>query len=123
MSAQQPDGEAVVDRYAGLVYRLAFARKPEFMGWGYQWATDKHGRERNTDTDFSFCNYREADSRLAEYRRIGATVERILDALPEEQKPCFYQLLYYPVKGCELLNRMVLREKDFGLLRDGLASN
>ncbi len=89
-------------------YRLAFARKPEFMGWGYQWATDKHGRERNTDTDFSFCNYREADSRLAEYRRIGATVERILDALPEEQKPCFYQLLYYPVKGCELLNRMVL---------------
>lgn len=22
MSAQQPDGEAVVDRYAGLVYRL-----------------------------------------------------------------------------------------------------
>lgn len=25
MSAQQPDGEAVVDRYAGLVYRLAFA--------------------------------------------------------------------------------------------------
>ena len=26
MSAQQPDGEAVVDRYAGLVYRLAFAR-------------------------------------------------------------------------------------------------
>lgn len=33
-------------------YKLAFARKPEFMGWGYQWATDKHGRERNTDTDF-----------------------------------------------------------------------
>ena len=27
---------------------------------------------------------------------------------PEEQKAGFYQLLYYPVKGCELLNKMVL---------------
>ncbi len=89
-------------------YKLAFARKPEFMGWGYQWATDKHGRERNSDTDFSFVNYREADTRLAEYRRIGEIVERILKALPEEKQPCYYQLLYYPVKGCELLNRMVL---------------
>ncbi len=90
-------------------YKLAFARKPEFMGWGYQWSTDKHGRERNTDTDFSFTNYREADSRLSEYIRIGNKVETILNAMPDEkQKACFYQLLYYPVKGCELMNKMVL---------------
>lgn len=90
-------------------YKLAFARKPEFMGWGYQWSTDKHGKERNTDTDFSFVNYREAETRLDEYGRIGNIAEKILNALPEEnQKVCFYQLLYYPVKGCELLNRMVL---------------
>lgn len=89
-------------------YKLAFARKPEFMGWGYQWATDKHGRERNTDTDFSLTNYREVDTRLAEYQRIGTIAEEILNALPEEKKACYYQSLYYPVKGCELLNRMVL---------------
>lgn len=90
-------------------YKLAFARKPEFMGWGYQWTTDKHGKERNTDTDFSFTNYREAEARLSEYRRIGNITEKILNALPgENQQACFYQLLYYPVKGCELLNRMVL---------------
>lgn len=90
-------------------YKLAFARRPEFMGWGYQWTTDKHGRERNTDTDFSLTNYREVDTRLAEYRRIGTTVEKILNELSDEnQKACFYQLLYYPVKGCELLNRMIL---------------
>lgn len=89
-------------------YRLAFVRKPEFMGWGYQWATDKHGRERNTDTDFSFVNYREVDSRLAEYARIASIVENILKVMPEDKKPCFYQIVYYPVKGCELLNRMVL---------------
>ena len=89
-------------------YKLAFARRPEFMGWGYQWATDKHGRERNTDTDFSLANYREVDSRLSEYRRIGSITEKILNKLPEEKKACFYQSLYYPVKGCELLNRMIL---------------
>ena len=78
------------------------------MGWGYQWATDKHGRERNTDTDFSLANYREVDTRLAEYRRIGNMAEKILKALPEDKKACYYQSLYYPVKGCELLNHMIL---------------
>ncbi|NDV64136.1 glycosyl hydrolase 115 family protein [Bacteroides sp. 224] len=89
-------------------YKLAFPRKPEFMGWGYQWATDKHGNERNTDTDFSLTNYREVDTRLDEYRRIGSIAEKILHALPEEKKACYYQSMYYPVKGCELLNRMIL---------------
>src|SRR5690606_6192129 len=44
--------------------KLAFSRKPEFMGWGYEWNTHKHGRERKTDTDFSFANYYEAEGRL-----------------------------------------------------------
>ena len=50
-----------------------------FMGWGYQWTTDKHGRERNTDTDFSLTNYREVDNRLSEYRRIGSIVNQSLN--------------------------------------------
>ena len=90
-------------------YHLAFVRKPEFMGWGYQWATDKHGKERNTDTDFSFANYREADRRLEAYAQIAGRVTSLLERMPEENKACFYQVLYYPVKACELLNRMVLR--------------
>lgn len=105
-------GDQYRNEYQDVVnsfYKLAFARKPEFMGWGYQWTTDKHGRERNTDTDFSLTNYREVDNRLSEYRRIGSIVENILNNMSDEkQKACFYQSLYYPVKGCELLNRMVL---------------
>ena len=104
-------GDEYRDEYLDMwnsFYRLAFARRPEFMGWGYQWATDKHGRERNTDTDFSLTNYREAERRLAEYRRIGSLAESIYRHLPEEKKACFYQVVYYPVKGCELLNRMIL---------------
>ena len=72
-------------------YKQAFARRPEFMGWGYQWATDKHGRERNTDTDFSLTNYREVERRLADYQRIGKVVEDIYQKLPEDKKACFYQ--------------------------------
>ena len=105
-------GDQYHNEYQDVVnsfYKLAFARKPEFMGWGYQWTTDKHGRERNTDTDFSLTNYREVDSRLSEYRRIGIIVEKILNSMSDEkQRACFYQSLYYPVKGCELLNRMIL---------------
>lgn len=90
-------------------YRLAFSRRPEFMGWGYQWATDAHGRERNTDTDFSLTNYREVDNRLKEYRRIGAIMDSLLAATSDKRaNACLYQALYYPVKGCELLNRMIL---------------
>ena len=105
-------GDQYRNEYQDVVnsfYKLAFARKPEFMGWGYQWTTDKHGRERNTDTDLALTNYREVDNRLSEYRRIGGIVENILNNMSDEkQKACFYQSLYYPVKGCELLNRMVL---------------
>ena len=105
-------GDEYRNEYQDVVnsfYKLAFARKPEFMGWGYQWTTDKHGKERNTDTDFSLTNYREVDNRLSEYRRIGNVVEKILNSMSDEkQKACFYQSLYYPVKGCELLNRMIL---------------
>lgn len=89
-------------------FHQAFIRKPEFMGWGYQFNSNKFEYERNTDTDFSFANYREAEDRLAEYARIAAKAERILNELPEDQKPAFYQLVYYPVKGCELMSKMTL---------------
>ena len=95
-------------KIADTFYHLAFVRKPEFMGWGYQWATDKYGKERNTDTDFSFANYREGDRRLKAYTQIAGQVSTLMDRMPEANKACFYQVLYYPVKACELLNRMVL---------------
>ncbi|WP_207534594.1 glycosyl hydrolase 115 family protein [Desertivirga arenae] len=89
-------------------YHLAFSRKPEAMGWGYEWNTNKNGRERTTDTDFSFANYQEAESRLKEYDRIGSAAEDLMNKLQDDQKASFYQLLYYPVKGAELMNKMHL---------------
>ena len=104
-------GEEYRDSYRSIFdgfYHQAFVRKPEFMGWGYQWTTDKYGNERNTDTDFSFANYREAERRLSTYREISSEAERLMSKLPESHIPCFYQSVYYPVKACELMNRMTL---------------
>ena len=89
-------------------YNLAFQRRPEFMGWGSQWTSDAHGREKNVDTEFSFVNYCEADRRIAEYRRIGDKVSRMLQQIPSALKPCFFEAVYYPVKGSELMNRKLL---------------
>lgn len=104
-------GDSYYDTFRDITtsfYNLAFQRKPELMGWGYQWATDKHGRERNTDTDFSCANYDEANRRVAEYNRIGKLAEEVMTQLPDADKPAFYQLLYYPVRATEQLNKMIL---------------
>ena len=104
-------GEKNRDTYRSIFdefYHQAFIRKPEFMGWGYQWTTDRHGNERNTDTDFSFANYREAERRLEAYRKISSETEALMAQLPSSHIPCFYQSVYYPVKACELMSRMVL---------------
>ena len=101
-------GEEYYEKFRKITteyFRLAFIRKPEFMGWGYEWNTFSHGRERPTDTDFSFTNYREAETRMADFTVIGSMAEQIMTELPEEKKPSFFQLLYYPVKGAELMNK------------------
>lgn len=76
-------------------FQLAFVRKPEYM-------------ERSTDTEFSIDNYNEADRRLAEYRRIAAKAEAIMQKLDKAAVPAFFQLVYYNVKGAALVNEMTL---------------
>lgn len=88
-------------------YKLGFQRKPEAMGWGYEW-NNEHSQERITDTDFSFTNYREAERRIAEYDRISNMAEGMWKSLPEDYKACFYELVLYPVKGAALMNKKML---------------
>ena len=104
-------GEAYYDRLEAMTrehLRLAFPRKPEYMGWGYHWNRFDHNCEQLTDTDFSFTNYDEAPRRLEAYRKLGARAEALLHEIGDEARPAFYQLVYYPVRGAELMNRMTL---------------
>ena len=135
-------GEAYYDRLEAMTrehLRLAFPRKPEYMGWGYHWNRFDHNCEQLTDTDFSFTNYDEAQRRLEAYRQLiaardircdwqerpayvygsraeplqaeadaAARAEALLHEIGDEARPAFYQLVYYPLRGAELMNRMTL---------------
>ena len=104
-------GEAYYDRLEAMTrehLRLAFPRKPEYMGWGYHWNRFDHNCEQLTDTDFSFTNYDEAQRRLEAYRQLGARAEALLHEIGDEARPAFYQLVYYPLRGAELMKRMTL---------------
>jgi hypothetical protein len=55
-------------------------------------------------TTYSLVNYREAETVVADYNELAKEAQRISDALPEEYKDAFYQLVLYPVLACSNLN-------------------
>ena len=99
--------QAILDDY----YRLAWSRKPEFMGWEYEWDDKAHTGLK--DTEFSFRNYDEAHRRLADYQRISDKVERIskdmrvVSGSPADSA-AFFQLLQFPVQAAYQMNRKFL---------------
>ncbi|MDR2674586.1 MAG: glycosyl hydrolase 115 family protein [Opitutaceae bacterium] len=95
-------------RATRLFYKLAFARRPEFMGFGYEWNTVQNRRERVTDTEFSFANYSEARRRLADCDRMGEIADNIMKSAPPAARPALFQLFYHPLKGAELMNKLHL---------------
>jgi hypothetical protein len=104
-------------------YLLGFQHKPEHMGWGYEWNNNNFDHERMTDTDFSFHNYNEAESRINSYERIANMSERIYNDLPEAYRASFLELVYYPVKGASLMNKKMLYAQQSRLYaRQGRAS-
>lgn len=107
----------IMDNY----YRLAWSRKPEFMGWEREWDKDKR-LEQLANTEYSFKHYNDARQRLADYKRISDLCFEIMNNLPENYRPAFYELVAYPVMGSYQMNRKFLmaqlndekhKEKDF----------
>lgn len=92
----------ILDTY----YQLAWSRKPEFMGWEREW--DARELENISDTEFSFRNYNDAQQRLADYQRIADLISQIKMQLPEQQRPAFFEMVEYPVKGSYQMNRKFL---------------
>ena len=94
--------QQILDEY----YRLAWSRKPEYMGWEREW--DRPDMERLRDTEFSYTNYNDAQRRLSDYHRIASDAKRIMLSLPKEQRPAFFQLLGFSVMAAEQMNRKFL---------------
>ena len=94
--------QTLLDEY----YRLAWSRKPEYMGWEREWDSPYH--EQLKSTDYSFDNYNDARQRLADYEFINDRVARICLELPEELRPAFFEMFAYPVMAANQMNRKFL---------------
>lgn len=101
----QQHGELLKDMIDSY-YDLAFTRKPEFMGWGFDYNMEL--KEKCTDTEISRTQYREMDRRLAEYDRISSIADSLYEHIPSGLKTAYMHTVYYPVVGSSIMNRIHL---------------
>ena len=91
----------ILDNY----YRLAWDRKPEFMGYEYEW--DSQENDRLHDTDFSF-ETGTAQKRLMDYQDICDAYDAIERAVGPELRPALFEMLGYAVHSACQMNRKFL---------------
>ena len=102
-------GQTFRDEFQTLLddyYRLAWSRKPEFMGWEREW-DDPH-LEKLSDTEYSFANYNDARGRLVDYLLLSDKANGLLDLLPEAYRPAFFEMVAYPAMASYQMNRKFL---------------
>lgn len=106
--------QSILDDY----YRLAWSRKPEFMGWEREW--DAPGTGEIKDTEFSFENYSEASTRLADYKSLSDRAESLLNELPESSRAAFFEMIAYPSEASFQMNRkFLMAQLNHELLKKG----
>ncbi|MWB94047.1 glycosyl hydrolase [Flavobacterium sp. GA093] len=81
-------------------YRLAFIRKPEYMGWSQT--------EPTTPVKLSDFTDEEALERIKRYDNLIQKIDQLTAAVPEERKNAWFQLVVYPVKGAAYMNHKFL---------------
>ena len=100
-SDYEPWFQNILDHY----YRLAWDRKPEFMGYEMEW--DSREYSRLYDTDFSF-ETGTAQKRLVEYQDICFQYDVIENSLYPEQVPSLFEMLGYSLHSAYEMNRKFL---------------
>ena len=88
-------------------YALSFERKPEFMAFGAEFSFSDL-MEQWEDTEYSFVNYREAERRLQRFEVISDKAIKLYEKMPEDLKPAYFELIYYPVVASDYMNRKIL---------------
>lgn len=86
-------------------WRLAFVRKPEFLGGTRTEEADKRywGTVRDLPWSKSFV-----EQRLKEYLILSDKAEAIDKQIPDDRKDAFFQLVKYPVQAADQMNRKLL---------------
>jgi hypothetical protein len=86
-------------------YRLAFVRKPEFLG---NTRTEEADRSYwNTVRDLPWSE-QYIQQRLKDYRSLSDKAEAIDKQIPADRKDAYFQLVKYPVQGADQMNRKML---------------
>ncbi len=98
----KPEFQHILDEY----YRLAWIRKPEYMGWEIEWDTPDAKDIR--PTEFSFSNYGDAVKRIDDYAEIAIKVATLNKALPDSLRNPIFETLGYPVLASNFMNRKFL---------------
>jgi len=91
-------------------YRLAFERKPEFMGWSQT--------EPTTTVNYTAFNHfyfgDEAQRRIDQYDTLEREVKDLRARIAPQLDAAFYELLYYPVVCASYMNKKFLyRDKSY----------
>lgn len=98
----RPRFQRMLDEY----YRLAWSRKPEFMGWEREWDAPEYSELASTD--YSFKHYNDALRRLDDYKKLANEAKDLLNTLPEESRPAFFELLGFQAMASYQMNRKFL---------------
>jgi hypothetical protein len=85
-------------------YRLAWERRPEFMGWSQTEPT----RQVRT-TDYVRTGGEEAELRVARYRALVQRAEALEPRLTPALRDAYFQLVLYPARASAGLNTRVLK--------------
>ena len=94
--------QRMLDEY----YRLAWSRKPEFMGWEREWDTPEY--TELASTEYSFQNYNDALRRLDDYQRLSDKAAQLYGELPAAYRPAFFEVLGYQALASYQMNRKFL---------------
>jgi hypothetical protein len=77
-------------------YRLAFIRKPEYMGWSQT--------EPTTSIKSSDFTKEEMEERIKAYANLVQKIDSLSPFIPNERKDAWFQLFEYPIKGAANMN-------------------
>ena len=92
----------ILDQY----YKLAWIRKPEFMGGERELDTPQYADLQ--DTPFSFDAPFDAQDRLLQYKEISDISYDLYRRISPRLQPAFFQLVLYPVLAAHQMNRKFL---------------
>ena len=93
----------ILDTY----YRLAWQRKPEFMGYELEWDNDENNRLHDSDLTPA-----ERRQRLADYQAISDAVDALEKQLSPTLRPAFFEMVGYSVMSAYQMNRKFLMAQE-----------